>query len=146
MSIVAELRRSFSERELMIYSSATAFHILSSIVPFLLFALAAIGFLQLQEVWTNDIASHIKPQVSKAAYTVIDDTAEGARPEADLVGDGRLCARDLADLRGDTRRDPRARPGSTTRRIGGTGSAPFARSSPCSAGWWPPSCSGSPSV
>src|SRR5215216_727333 len=76
LSAVPELRRSFSERQLMIYSSGTAFHILSSTVPFLLFCLAAIGFLELQEVWTNDIGSHIKPHVSKAAYTVIDDTAQ----------------------------------------------------------------------
>jgi membrane protein len=69
-----ELFDSFSRRDLLLYASAVSFKVLASIVPFLLFGLGLLGFLNLGSVWSTDVASQIKPHVSKAAFTVIDDT------------------------------------------------------------------------
>jgi membrane protein len=44
-------------------------------VPFLLFLLALLGFLQLEEVWREDVAPEIRDSVSAAAFRVLDDTA-----------------------------------------------------------------------
>ena len=60
--------------EILNSSSAIAFQTLFALVPLGLFTLALIGFLELDRVW-EDAAAEIKPQVSGAAFTVIDDTA-----------------------------------------------------------------------
>jgi membrane protein len=44
-------------------------------VPFLLFLVALLGFLQLDEVWRDEVAPEIRGSVSEAAYRLLDDTA-----------------------------------------------------------------------
>jgi membrane protein len=73
---VPELVKSFSERDLLLYASATAFNIFTAIVPALLFGLALLGFLDLKEVWTRDIAPDIQKNVSDAGFQVIRDTVD----------------------------------------------------------------------
>jgi membrane protein len=67
------LHRGFEEHEILNHASAIAFQVLTALVPLLLVLLALIGFFDLQRVWT-DAAREIRPQVSPAAFTVIDDT------------------------------------------------------------------------
>lgn len=71
-----ELVKSISERDLLLYASATAFNVFTAIVPALLFGLALLGFLDLKEVWTRDIAPDIQKNVSAAGFTVIRDTVD----------------------------------------------------------------------
>src|SRR5436190_4188147 len=69
-----ELAGSFGEHKLMVWTSALSFQILTAIVPFLLFGLGLIGFVSLDNVWT-DIAKSIRPHMSGAAFTVVNSTA-----------------------------------------------------------------------
>lgn len=69
-----ELKGSFNEQNLLTWSSALSFQIATSVVPFLLCGLGLIGFFKLDSVW-GDIAKDIKPDVSAAAFTVINNTA-----------------------------------------------------------------------
>jgi membrane protein len=68
-----ELHRGFEEHEILNHASAIAFQVLTALVPLSLVLLALIGFFDLERVWT-DAAKEIRPQVSAAAFTVIDDT------------------------------------------------------------------------
>ncbi len=70
------LVRAFNEHGLLTYASAISFQAVSAIVPFMLFALGLLGFLDLRDVWQNDIAAQIKPKVSPAAYALISRTAD----------------------------------------------------------------------
>ncbi|HEX8120567.1 MAG TPA: YihY/virulence factor BrkB family protein [Solirubrobacteraceae bacterium] len=63
------------EHEILNSASAIAFQVLFAVVPLTLFALALFGFLDLDRVW-QDAAAELKPKVSAAAFTVIDDTAK----------------------------------------------------------------------
>ena len=69
-----ELRRDFADRGLIVYASALAFQVVSAIVPFLLFGIALIGFLDMKDLWTQHVAPQIRPDVSAAAFTVINHT------------------------------------------------------------------------
>jgi membrane protein len=69
-----ELVGAFRKRPIMTWASALSFQITTAIVPFLLFGLGLIGFLSLSGVWA-DIAKNIRPQISGAAFTVINQTA-----------------------------------------------------------------------
>lgn len=64
----------FDRNDLMLFASAMSFQVLTALVPLLLFALGALGFLGLTDVWTRDVRPHIQPEVSKALMSVIDDT------------------------------------------------------------------------
>ena len=65
----------FLEHDLLTYASAISFQIFSAIVPFLAFAFALMGFLSLEEIWLEDLGPELRPQVSKAAFAVVDDAA-----------------------------------------------------------------------
>jgi membrane protein len=70
-----ELVDSFRERKLLTWASALSFQVVKAMVPFLLFAFGLIGFLSLQNVWT-DIAKSIQPHMSQPAFQVVQDTAK----------------------------------------------------------------------
>jgi membrane protein len=72
---IGELVGSFGKHRLLTWASALSFQILTAVVPFLLFGFALIGFLHVQGVW-QDIATNIKPQMSKPAFAVVQDTAQ----------------------------------------------------------------------
>ncbi len=65
--------RGFVDNDLLTYASAISFQILSSIVPFLLFAFGMLGFLSLEDVWRQELAPDVKAAVSPPAYAVIDE-------------------------------------------------------------------------
>jgi membrane protein len=68
----------YVEHDLLTYASAISFQVLSAIVPFLLFCFGLLGFLSLEDVWREDLAGELRPNVSAAAFTVIDDVVETA--------------------------------------------------------------------
>jgi membrane protein len=72
---VRELVQCFNDRNLLTWASALSFQVVTAIVPFLLFGLALVGFLHIEGVWT-DIAKQIKPHMSGAAFTVVENTAK----------------------------------------------------------------------
>src|ERR687896_396174 len=69
-----ELLEGFEKNDLLTYASAIAFQILTAIVPFLLFVLGLLGFLDLSEVWADDLAPDVEPRVSDATFELMDDT------------------------------------------------------------------------
>jgi membrane protein len=68
----------FVANDLLTFASAISFQILSSIVPFLLFAFGMLGFLALEDVWRDELAPGIEPAVSEPAFAVIDGAIEKA--------------------------------------------------------------------
>src|SRR3954454_14590459 len=80
---IRELVRCFNERNLLTWAAALSFQISRSLVPFLLFSLGLIGFLHIDSAW-SDLAKNLKPHMSKAAFTVVDDTAKKVVTEKQL--------------------------------------------------------------
>jgi membrane protein len=77
----ANLRRyvdAYVGNDLLTYASAIGFQILSALVPFLLFGFALLGFLHLEDVWSEDLAPKLKASVSGAAFGFIDETVRKA--------------------------------------------------------------------
>jgi membrane protein len=67
---------SFQRNGLANLASAIAFQVILALVPFLLFLLALIGFLDLEEIWHSDVAPEVKKAVSEPAYRLLSDTVE----------------------------------------------------------------------
>ncbi len=63
----------FKQHDLLTYSSAISFQILTAIIPFLLFVLAVAGLLHLDGVWRNHLEPEIRTHVSAAVFSVISD-------------------------------------------------------------------------
>src|SRR5918992_4443515 len=74
----------FEENDLLTYASAIAFQVLTAIVPFLLFLLGLLGFLDLSEVWADDLAPDVEPRVSDATFELLDDTVTRVLEEQQL--------------------------------------------------------------
>jgi membrane protein len=69
-----EMVEAFHRNGLTYFAAAVSFRALLAVLPFLLFVLALLGFLELTEVWRDDIAPEVKDSVSRSAFTLIDDT------------------------------------------------------------------------
>lgn len=63
----------FKQNNLLTYSSAISFQILTAVIPFLLFVLAVVGLLHLNSVWRNHLEPEIRENVSPAVFTVISN-------------------------------------------------------------------------
>jgi membrane protein len=61
----------FKQHDLLTYSSAISFQILTAVVPFAMSMLALAGLLHLSGVWRNHVAPDIRPHVSAAVFSVI---------------------------------------------------------------------------
>src|SRR3954452_9865797 len=64
----------FQRNGLSTFASAMAFRVVLALVPFLLFLLAVLGFLHLEEVWKSDVAPEFKKHASDVAFKLVDDT------------------------------------------------------------------------
>lgn len=73
-ALARDVLEGFRRNDLLTYASAIAFQVATAIPPFLLFAFAMLGFLNLDEVWSQHIAPDVKHHVSQHAYALIDDT------------------------------------------------------------------------
>jgi membrane protein len=72
--LTKDVVRSFQRNGLANFASAMAFQVVLALVPFLLFLLALMGFLDLEEIWRKDVAPEVKASVSAAVYRLLDDT------------------------------------------------------------------------
>jgi membrane protein len=82
--LTREVVDGFERNDLLTYASAIAFQVLTAIVPFLLFLLGLLGFLDLSEVWADDLAPDVKPRVSEATFELLDDTVRAVLEERQL--------------------------------------------------------------
>jgi membrane protein len=73
--LVRQVIAGMEEQDLLTSASAIAFQVLTSLLPLALLVLSIIGFLQLDDVWTKDLAPQVKEQVSPSVFKVIDDVA-----------------------------------------------------------------------
>src|SRR5664279_1289040 len=71
--LVRALLDGFKQHDLLTYSSAISFQILTAIIPFLLFVLAVAGLLHLGDVWRDHLAPEIQSNVSPAVWDVISN-------------------------------------------------------------------------
>ena len=69
-----ELSAAFGRNDLFTFASAIAFQVFFALIPLMLFALALLSALGLEEIWTNDLATKLDDSASPAAFAVIDDT------------------------------------------------------------------------
>jgi membrane protein len=69
-----QVAHAFSDHEVGVHASAISFRIVLALVPFGLFAMALLGFLDLEEVWRDSIAPELRDRTSPAGFTVIQDT------------------------------------------------------------------------
>jgi membrane protein len=63
----------FKRNDLLTYSSAISFQILTAIIPFALFVLAVAGLLDLSSVWRDHLEPEIRANVSPALFAVISN-------------------------------------------------------------------------
>jgi membrane protein len=68
----------YAENDLLTYASAISFQILSSLVPFLLFGFGLLGFLHLDDVWSQELAPKFKAGVSDTAFAFADEAIRKA--------------------------------------------------------------------
>jgi membrane protein len=68
----------FKQHDLLTYSSAISFQILTAVVPFVISILALAGLLHLGGVWRNHVAPEIHPHVSAAVFSVISSAVDKA--------------------------------------------------------------------
>jgi membrane protein len=71
--LVRALLDGFKQHDLLTYSSAISFQILTAIFPFLLFVLGVAGLLHLTDVWRNHLEPQIQADVSSAVFAVIEN-------------------------------------------------------------------------
>jgi membrane protein len=75
---VSAIAGEFTKHDLLTYSSAIAFQVLYAIVPVALLALAALGIVHWQSLYTNHIAPSLKGALSADAYRIANRTATKA--------------------------------------------------------------------
>ena len=72
------------EHDLLTYASAIAFQVLTALIPIALLVLSLMGLLQLEEVWTRDLAPQAEKEVSREVFAVLDDVARRTLGEEQL--------------------------------------------------------------
>ena len=72
--MVREVLNRWRDTDLLTYASAIAFQVLFALIPLALFALGLMGFLGLQDVYSDDVRPELEKSLSPAAYSVVDDT------------------------------------------------------------------------
>jgi membrane protein len=70
-----EIMDAFRRNGLINFAASISFLLILALVPFVLFLLALLGFLELEEVWRDDVAPEIRGSLSDAAFRLLDDTA-----------------------------------------------------------------------
>ena len=70
---VREVKDGVERHEVLNSASAMAFQVLFALVPLALVLLALVGFFDVDRFW-QDASAELEPQMSEAAFTVVDDT------------------------------------------------------------------------
>jgi membrane protein len=72
--VARQIQDAFVEHSVGVNASAIAFRIVLALVPFALFSIALLGFLNLESVWQQHVAPEIEQHTSAAGFTVIQNT------------------------------------------------------------------------
>ena len=84
-----ELRRAlldgFKQHDLLTYSSAISFQVLTAVVPFAMTMLALAGILHLDGVWRDHVAPEIHARVSADVFSVISSAVDKAFSDKQLL-------------------------------------------------------------
>jgi len=84
-----ELRRAlldgFKQHDLLTYSSAISFQILTAVIPFVMTMLALAGLLHLDEIWRDHVAPEIRAHVSSDVFSVISSAVSKAFSDKQLL-------------------------------------------------------------
>jgi membrane protein len=84
-----ELRRAlldgFKQHDLLTYSSAISFQILTAVVPFVMTMLALAGLLHLDGVWRDHVAPEIRANVSSDVFSVMSSAVDKAFSDKQLL-------------------------------------------------------------
>jgi membrane protein len=75
---------SFQKNGLPNFASAMAFRVVLALIPFLLFLLSLLGFLDLQEAWRTDVAPELRKNASATAFKLVDDTVRQVLSEKQI--------------------------------------------------------------
>jgi membrane protein len=73
--LAPEVLEAYRRNGLINFAAAISFLIVLALVPFLLFLISLLGFLQLEEVWREEVAPEVRGSLSDAAYRLLDNTA-----------------------------------------------------------------------
>jgi membrane protein len=73
-SFLAALFADFGEGELLTYASAIAFGVLFAVIPLALFATALVGFLEVDQLWTVQLAPRVRATVGDPGFAAVDAT------------------------------------------------------------------------
>jgi membrane protein len=68
----------FTQHDLLTYSSAISFQILTAVVPFVMFVLALAGLLHLNGVWRDHVAPELRTHVSIAMFSLVSSAVNKA--------------------------------------------------------------------
>jgi len=74
-TLLPEVLDAFRRNGLINFAASISFLLILALVPFVLFLLALLGFLQLEEVWRRDVAPEIRGTLSDTAFRLLDETA-----------------------------------------------------------------------
>lgn len=66
----------FERNRILTYASAVSFQLLFALIPLLLAGVAVLGFLDLAEVWRDELAPRLEDRVSAPVYEVVDRSIE----------------------------------------------------------------------
>lgn len=66
----------FEQNRILTYASAVSFQLLFALIPLLLAGVAVLGFLDLEEVWRDELAPRLEERVSSSVYEVVDRSIE----------------------------------------------------------------------
>jgi membrane protein len=84
-----ELRRAlldgFKQHDLLTYSSAISFQILTAVIPFVMTMLALAGVLHLDGIWRDHVAPEIRAHVSSDVFSVISSAVSKAFSDKQLL-------------------------------------------------------------
>jgi len=75
----------FKQHDLLTYSSAISFQIITAVVPFVMFVLALAGLLHLSSVWEDHVAPEVRTHVSAAVFSVISSAVNKALSTRQLL-------------------------------------------------------------
>lgn len=64
----------FAEHRLLTYASAIAYQVISSLIPFALFALALASSVGAEELWTQDLQPTVRADASPEVFALVDKT------------------------------------------------------------------------
>jgi membrane protein len=79
--VVRAIARRFAEHDLLSYASTVAFQVLYALVPLALAGLALLGYLGLEEAWTDSLAPDIRDRLDDDVFSVVDSTVRSILTE-----------------------------------------------------------------